>query len=134
MSDKNKCIIRKIYCGEGKVPKNHSRQGTPYECLKRGYGMADWLHRKKGLSPNSLQQIPYVGEVYEKKFKKYGIYTISSLIKKVGSLTSSEKNQLLRKVFTKSDGIIDQKAFNSTVLFLHERGLKNLPGCKIVSE
>ena len=50
--NKNACIIRKLYCGDGKIPKDttvkkYSRKGTSYECLKKGFGIADWEHRKK---------------------------------------------------------------------------------------
>ena len=137
--DKNKCVIRKIYCGNGKVPKDtaskkYSRKGTNYECLKRGYGISEWNHRKKQLSINSLQQISYIGPVYEKRFKNHKICSIKSLIKKTGEMSAAEKKTLLQKVCKKSNDVIDQKAYNSVVLFLYEQGIKNLPECKIFKE
>lgn len=137
--NKSACIIRKLYCGEGKVPKDthstkYSRQGTAYECLKKGFGIADWNHRKKDLSENSLQQIMYVGPVYEANFKKKRVYTIPSLLKKVRDMTSAEKKTLITSCCKRKNGSVDQKAVNSILLFLHNRGISDLPACKIVRE
>jgi len=138
--NKENCIIRKIYCGDkSNIPrstttKKYSRKGSSYECMKRGYGIADWEHRKKELSANSLQQIPYVGEVYEANFKKAKIGTINNLLTKMRNMTADEKNKLLRKVCKKKNNQFDQKTFNCIVLFLHERGITNLPSCKVFSE
>lgn len=137
--NKNACIIRKLYCGDGKIPKDttvkkYSRKGTSYECLKKGYGIADWEHRKKDLPKTSLQQILYIGPAYEANFKKKKIYSIKSLITKTRELNTTEKRKLIATVCSNKNGTIDQKAFNSVVLFLHERGEKDLPTCKIVKE
>jgi len=131
--------VRKLYCGDGKIPKDttskkYSRKGTSYECLKKGYGIADWEHRKKALSKTSLQQIMYVGPTYEANFKRRKIYSITSLIKKTQNLSVTEKRELISSGCKRKNGAIDQKAFNSVVLFLHERGMKDLPSCKIVKE
>lgn len=130
------CVLRKIYCGNGKVPKGieYYRKGTNYECLRKGFGVADWQHRKKQLPKNSLQQILYVGTIYEKNFKKYKINTIPILIKKMKSLTAIEKHKMLTKICTKSNKSIDHKVLNSVILFLHNRGVKRLPNCKITRE
>lgn len=137
--NKNSCVIRKVYCGDGKIPKDttdkkYSRRGTRYECLRRGYGIADWEHRKKNLSKTSLQQIVYVGPAYESNFRKKKIYSIKSLLSKLSNMSAAEKKSLLADVCTRQNGSFDQKAFNSIVLFLHEQGVKQLPSCKIVNE
>jgi hypothetical protein len=137
--NKSNCIIRKIYCGNGNVPKDtatkkYSRKGTNYECLQRGYGIADWEHRKKNLSQKSLQQIPYIGSAYEANFKKQKITSIDSLFNKIELLSAQQKKELLLKVCRKSTNAVDYKAFNSVLLFLHERRVKDLPQCKIVNE
>ena len=137
--NKNKCIIRKLYCGNGKIPKDtsdkkYSRKGSSYECLKKGFGIADWNHRKKNLSKTSLQQIPYIGPVYENNFKKNKIYSLTSLISKLKNLNLINKKEIITKCCTKSNGGIDQKAINSILLYLHSHGVKNLPSCKIVNE
>ena len=137
--NKNACIIRKLYCGEGKIPKDtvdkkYSRSGGSYECLKKGYGIADWEHRKKELSKNSLQQIMYVGPEYEKNFRKFKIYSIKSLLSKTASMSTVEKRELLNTICRRKNGTKDQKAFNSIVLFLYEHGQKQLPSCRVVKE
>ena len=138
MSDfkSNNCVLRKIYCGTGAVPKGieYYRKGTGYECLRKGFGVADWTHRKKSLPKNSLQQIMYVGAVYEKNFKKYKINTIPALIKKMKTLTAPAKRTLLTKICKKSNGTVDHKVLNSVILFLHKRGVGRLPNCKITRE
>ena len=137
--NKTACIVRRMYCGDGKIPKDtatnkYSRKGSTYECLKKGYGIADWEHRKKDLTKTSLQQIMYVGPVYEANFRKKKIYSITSLVNKTTSMSAKEKRDLIAASCKRKNGAIDQKAFNSIVLFLHQRGLKNLPSCKIVKE
>ena len=137
--NKSSCIIRKIYCGDGQLPKDtadkkYSRKGTSYECMQRGFGVADWQHRKKGLSKTSLQQILYIGPIYEANFKKKKVYSITTLLKIMATKSAIEKKDLLTAGCKRKNGSIDQKAFNSVVLFLHQRGIKNLPPCKIVRE
>lgn len=137
--NKSKCIIRKTFCGNGNVPKDtatkkYSRKGTTNECLKKGFGIAQWELRNKNLPKNSLQQIMYIGPIYESNAKKIKINTIKGLIKKISELTISEKLVLLKKICNKSNNCIDQKALNSIILFLNDNGVKNLPSCKIVKE
>lgn len=137
--NKSACIVRKLYCGDNGIPKDtatkkYSRKGTSYECMRKGYGTADWEHRKKGLSKTSLQQIMYVGPVYEANFRKQKIYSIKSLINKTAGLSTKEKREIISAGCRRKNGAIDQKAFNAVVLFLHEQGLKDLPACKIVKE
>jgi len=137
--NKSACIIRKTYCGDGKVPDDtrtvkYSRKGTRSECLKKGFGIADWQHRKKDLSANSLQQIMYIGPVYESKFKKKRIGTTKSLINKLQPMTAAEKKEIITKCCTRANGSVDQKAVNSVLLFLHDKGVTKLPRCKIVRE
>ncbi len=137
--NKSNCIIRKTYCGNGKVPKDtstkkYSRKGTPYECLRKGIGVGVWEHRKKSLSKTSLQQIIYIGPALEANFKKKQIYSITSLVNKLQKLATKEKREIIAAACKRKNGSIDQRAFNSVVLFLHERGVKNLPSCKVVRE
>lgn len=136
---RDRCVIRKIYCGNGRKPsdtkdKKYSRVGSRHECMKRGFGVADWEHRKKGLSSISLQQIPYIGEKYETNFKKARVYTIRSLMSRVRIMSVGDKKKLIEKGCKRAGGSIDKKAFNSVVLFLDDRGVKNLPNCSIVRE
>ena len=137
--DKSACVIRKMYCGDGKLPRNthtkkYSRIGTRSECLKKGFGVATWEHRKKKLSRDSLQQIMYIGPVHEENFKKRGISSIKTLLSKLKNMTMSEKEKLINKSCKKNNGTIDQRAVNAVLLFLNDNGIKNLPPCKIVKE
>lgn len=137
--NKSACVIRKMYCGNGKIPKDtatkkYSRRGTSYECLKKGYGIANWEHRKKNLSKTSLQQIMYIGPAYEANFKRQKIYSITSLLSKLKEKTATEKRKIISNGCKRKNGSVDQKAFNSVVLFLHEKGVKGLPSCKITKE
>ena len=137
--NKSNCIIRKIYCGNGKLPKDtaskkYSRRGAAYECLQRGFGVADWQHRKTNMSKTSLQQIPYIGPVFEANFKRNQIYSITSLINKLDKLSATEKRKIITACCKRKNGSTDQRAFNGIVLFLYEHKMKNLPSCKIVKE
>jgi hypothetical protein len=91
---------------------------------------------EKSLPKGSLQQIPYIGPAFETKFKNNKIYSIGGLIKHCSDLSASEIKFLVGKVCVKKgSSVIDQKAYNSVILFLYEKGnLKNLPSCKIVRE
>ena len=137
--NKNACVIRKLYCGDGKLPKDtttkkYSRKGTSYECLKKGFGIADWEHRKKDLPKTSLQQILYIGPTYEANFRRKKIYSTKSLVEKTRGLIVKDKRDLISSACSKKGGTVDYKAFNSVVLFLHDQGLKDLPGCRMVKE
>ena len=140
MFNRSNCIIRKMYCGSKKtVPSGYSRKGTSYECLKKGFGISDWQHRKKSLSKNSLQQITYIGPVYEENFKKLGITTIPKLVSTLKTLSKQEKAKILKKACSKKypdskTRVVDQKAVNSVIIFLHDRGMTGLPNCVIVYE
>lgn len=137
---KSKCIIRKIYCGDkNSVPKDtrtvkYSRAGTRAECLRRGFGVAEAKYKKDGVSANSLQNIMYVGEIYAKNFKKKRITSLKTLIKRVENMTAVEKKTLLTSCCKKSNNVVDHRAVNSILLYLHEHGVDDLPGCRVVRE
>lgn len=131
--DRKKCIIKTVYCGNGKINKSkHSKKGNSYECLRQGVGAGVYSERKKGLSENSLQQIKYVGPVFEANFRKKGIRTKSGLLTKMDSLTATQKKKLLKSVFTRSNGCVDYRGYNSVLLFLNDSRVKNLPVCETV--
>ncbi len=134
-----KCAIPSYYCGKNTtIPKRkktdevyYVRHGTPYECLKKGFGAGSIIEKNKNLSKNSLQQIKYVGEKYENAFKTRGIKTISNLLENAKINNSHSNSKLLKAVFVKKDGVIDKRAYNSTILFLYNNNIntKNLPEC-----
>lgn len=131
--DRKKCIYKPVYCGTKKLDTTkYSKKGTGYECLKQGFGVADWTNRKKGLSETSLQQIKYVGPVFEENFKKKRIYSLRSLLTKMDSMTASEKKKLLKEVFTRSNGCVDYRGYNSVLLYLDDKRVTRLPKCETV--
>jgi hypothetical protein len=137
MFEPKKCIIPTVYCGKSKViPKNQDgsiyvRRGTPNECMMKGFGAGSKIEKLKTLPKNSLQQIKYIGDVHEKKFKGYGIHTTTQLISHIKKMKSSSRvEKLLKNILLKKDGVIDKRAYNSTLLYLYENGVYgNLPSC-----
>lgn len=136
--DIRKCFIESIYCGNKKTKFpfekgriKYTSKGTPYSCLQKGYGSAKYNIEKKGLKKDSLKNIPYIGDVFEKNFIKYNIKNIGDLIKFSKKATKPQLRDTFNRIFKKSDGIVHKNAFNSTLIFLFEKGiLKNLPQCK----
>lgn len=129
-----KCIIPEIWCGNSKVPPNkkdkvYYKTGSRYECMKKGFGSGMNSEKKNNLPENSLQNIKYIGDVHEGNFKKAGINTIANLIAEMRSRTSKDVEKILKKILLKSNNIPDQKAYNSTLLFLYNNGNSNLPQC-----
>lgn len=135
MFNYDKCAIPTVYCGNNKdlPPKKQGsntyylRHGTGFECMKKGYGAGSSTERSKGLSPYSLQQIPYVGPKYEENFKKNKVETITDLMDY--DQNPKQLSVLLERVFLKKNGAFDEKAYNSTLMWLYKRGIKNLPEC-----
>jgi len=129
--DRKKCIIKTVYCGNGKLNKDkYTKKGSNYECLRQGIGAGVYSERKKDLPENSLQQIKYVGPVFEANFKKKRINNKSGLLRKMDSLTALEKKKLLTSVFTRSNGCVDYRGYNSVLLFLHDSRVTRLPVCE----
>lgn len=133
------CSIPTLWCGDGEMPsrgKNdesyYYKTGTLSSCVKKGYAAGMYETLKKNLSSSSLQNIKYIGETYELNFKDEGIKDIPSLVRVIRSSTSSEIRDLLEYVFTKKDGKLDERAYNSTLMFLYKNGVDSriLPSCR----
>lgn len=129
------CIIPEIWCGESNVApkkkgKRYYKTGSRYECLKKGFGSGSNAERLNNLPANSLQRIKYVGEKHEKKFIEAGIKTVKQLITYTSPKTPTQIQSLLKNILTKTNGILDTKAYNSTILYLHRHGISNVPKCK----
>ncbi len=86
--------------------------------------------RRKALPSTSLQTIPYVGDVFARKFGARGIRDTTRLLRHIRRSGASASDSLLRDVFTKANGSLDVRALNSTLLFAHDRGLVDLPPCQ----
>lgn len=137
--NESECDIPTIWCGDSDKPPTkrkdgnvYVRTGTRFECMKKGFGAGTHIERKSNLPSNSLQQIKYVGEKHEKGFKKSGISNTDALTKAMSKKNSAEIEAMLKKVLTKSDGKVDYKAYNCTILWLYRHGIggEKLPACK----
>jgi len=144
--DPAKCLIPTSWCGKGPVPAKRKdfklnvkyvREGTKDECLQKGVGVGVHIERRKGLPQTSLQNIKYVGEVFERKFIDEGIKTTRDLLTRARGYTKDQNKALVARVTTKKDGRIDHRAYNHVLLWLYENGIDQarLPLChKLVAE
>jgi len=128
------CIIPEIWCGNSATPpktkgKIYYKTGTRYECMKRGFGAGTYTERGLNLPVTSLQKIKYVGPTYEQNFKKAGIKTLAQLVTQAGPKTSAQIKVMLEKILSRENGVLDSRAYNSTVMYLHRHGVSNLPSC-----
>jgi hypothetical protein len=135
--NKKSCAIPTVWCGDGKMPTAHkdgmfyTREGTRSECVKKGFGAGKYQERNAHLPKTSLLQIKYVGETYEGKFKRYGITSTTQLLKEFKSSKANPSmiEKTLKDIFTKKDHKLDQRAYNSTLLYLYGNGIGKLPQC-----
>ncbi len=128
------CIIPEIWCGEAATPPKkkdtiYYKTGTRYECMKKGFGAGTHIERKNYLPATSLQQIKYIGEKHDANFKAAGIKTQKQLVSQMQLKTTSQMETILKKILTKSDGVLDTKAYNSTVVYLYRHGIASVPAC-----
>lgn len=137
---KEDCVIPTVWCGKGAIPKTppiggggvgtkYTRAGSSYECMKKGFGAGYYTERNKHLPQNSLEKIKYVGETYVEKFNDNGIHTLPELLKYAKSVTRGQLQQTLRSILTKKGGIVDERAYNSVLVYLFENGIENPPAC-----
>jgi hypothetical protein len=136
------CYIPKIWCGkEDNYPQGYHndsyyvRTGERHECLRQGIGAG--IATAKKHPPSSLQSIKYIGEKYEDAFKKAGIKNTTELKKETKSKTPAQIKKLLEGVLSKKGSgrnkIVDQRAYNSVILYLYRGGI-TVPKCKKIKE
>jgi hypothetical protein len=137
MFNEKLCYQPRVYCGDADKPPKKTKDdsyyykvGTRRECLTVGIGAGIHIERNSKLSKKSLQQIKYVGEKHESKFKKMGIENIPALIQILGKKKPEEMEKILKKILTKKDGTKDIRAYNSVILYLYRHGISDLPQCK----
>jgi hypothetical protein len=138
----NNCLIPTQYCGDITNPlptKNirenikYTKRGTPSSCMKKGVGVGIHIEKKNNLSSLSLQQIKYVGQHYEDKFKRNRINTIIDLIKYIKTHSKEHNERLLKNVVKMRNNSVDYKAYNSIIHYLYfsnEVSLSKIPFCK----
>ena len=134
------CAIPTIWCGKNSIPRQryskkdnvvYIKEGSRFECLQKGFGSGAAVERNKNISRFSLQQIKFVGPVYEENFKKNGIKTTTNLKKYAKTASSTDIEKLLQKVFVKKGKAgLDKKAYNSTLLYLYNSGIRHTPLCE----
>lgn len=132
------CAAPTVYCGKGKLPRKrivytgrypsyYTKKGNSYECLQKGIGAGTAIANGKKLKPSSLQNIKYIGPVYEAKFRKKGVRTLKGLEKKASSL-GGKLIKWLESVLIRKNGGVDRRAVNMTLLYLHDKGI-DVPSC-----
>lgn len=135
MFDPRRCYAKSVWCGKEPMPtqaKNnviYQRPGTGYECLKKGVGTGVYEERRKGVPANSLLKIKYVTEAQEQRFIEKHISNQQDLIRFASLSKVSKIRKFLYKYLVTKDGGLDQRAYNSVVLFLYMAGVSPLPDC-----
>lgn len=129
------CLIPEIWCGESSIPsrkkgKLYYKTGTRYECMKKGFGAGMYTEKRSNLPPVSLMKISYVEEKHEELFKKIGIKSTKQLVEEMRLRTSKEISYILTKILKKDNGELNEKAYNSVVLYLYRHGVGGVPKCK----
>jgi hypothetical protein len=134
---KEDCYLPTVWCGESNsLPKKskgdtyYYKVGSRYECLKQGFGAGSASERKNSLPSNSLEQIKYIGETHDSSFKKEGIKNVDQLVREMSTKSASGIEGFLKRVLSKSNGVVDMRAYNSVLLYLYRHGNGNLPACK----
>ncbi len=135
--DPERCYIPTVYCGtkEKKYPyyendNKYIQHGSPFQCMKKGFGAATARENKKRIPQSSLQNIRYIGPYFEEEFKKEGITTISQLISFARRSSANQIENTLTRVFRNRNGSLNGKGYNSILLFLYRNGNNRLPHCE----
>lgn len=132
------CAIPTVYCGdkEKKYPyydEEHNylyeRQGSPYQCMKKGFGAGYYKEKNKNLRDDSLQTIKYVGPVFEENFRTEGILSKKQLIEYARRNSARQIDEMLKRVFRNSNGTHNGRGCNSTLMYLYRNGNSRLPQC-----
>ena len=135
--DTDNCLIPTVYCGKGNIPrkkngKRYVRRGTPTECLRQGLGAGIYQEKNKQLDQHSIMNIKYVGEYYERKFRRQNISSLADLKNHVINMNPTQINTFLEIVCKNRQGHVDKRVFNSVVLFLYLEGIRWVPNCKYI--
>lgn len=143
---RERCMIPTAWCGDGAMPADPINQdrttryhhvGTRSECMRKGFGAGAAQERIRGLPATSLQRIKYVGPQYETNFANNNIAHIHNTQQLIAFANANNQMQLTRLIIrgcTKTNGILDRRAFNSVIMFLDDRNINHqrLPRCKKV--
>lgn len=125
------CQIPEFWCGKNKFPQRkddelvyYQRNGTRYECLRRGIGVGKYSGEK--LPKKSLRNIRYIGTKYEQNFMSNGVYDLKELY---SVCLNKNFQKILEKSCTKKDFSIDKRAYNSIIWHLKTMGYEISVNC-----
>lgn len=128
------CAIPSVWCGKRDTPKGivknikYYRKGSPYECVRKGFAAGSYKMEKNSLPKNSLRQIKYVGVGYEEKFIENDVDDLDKFIQKAFVTSKKDIEKFLKFIFKNKKGLLDKRAYNSTLLYLYHRGV-DVPNC-----
>ena len=133
--DPRQCVIPTIWCGNGNIPKKsrkkvYTHKGTPLQCLRKGFGAGMWSERKLSLPNDSLQNIKYIGDIYEERFVRNGIENVHDLLDFGRSNSPGVIEKTLKRILKrKNGGGVDKRAYNIILVYMYKNGINNLPKC-----
>lgn len=136
--DPEACAIPTVWCGDGDIPERkrgdqvyYSRIGTKTECMRKGVGVGMHKEIDKTLDTTSLRRIKYVNEKHEKRFQDNGINNSEALLDWGVIHSEEDMRNMFVEVFT-TNGVLNKKAFNSVLMYMHAGHVNNLPSCEII--
>jgi hypothetical protein len=130
MFDLTRCRRRTVYCG-GQIPippssdplVEYTRQGTPFECMKKGFGAGAAQERTKSLPATSLQRITFIGPTYEANLQReLGIVNSSQLAMALRGLGDAAFDAALRRALVRSTGAFDSRPYNALLAWMYMAG------------
>jgi hypothetical protein len=127
MFDPSKCYLD-LWCGKRTKPANYRIRGSPYECMKTGYGRGYWEAKREEIDDQDLYQIPYMTEHIREHLNGLGIGTVNELLDYIRSFRDYTRT----KTLLERDFGLSPSKYNHVVLFLFKNGIPitKLPECK----
>ena len=118
---------KKIWCGNDGKPENYHRQGTSYECFKKGYGTGYHQYKKKQYDPNNLFHLPYMTESIKNNLNQVGIFSVESFLDYIRE--SQNYSMTKKKLF--QIGYTSPDSFNNVLFYLFENRIPitKIPQC-----
>lgn len=122
MFNPQRCYLE-IWCGKHPKPDNYKKIGTPYECLRLGFGAG----KNNDIAYDSLKKIPYITPEREDFLETLGVFNLMDFLNHVNSFI----NYRHTKAFLNNLHLTNAQ-FNKIVLYLYKSGIPifKLPACK----
>jgi hypothetical protein len=125
MFNPQRCYLN-IWCGKNPKPDQYRRIGSPYECLRKGFGIGKF---DKPHAPRSLDSIPYITDEKKAVLHRLQITTLFNFLTHVNNLPDYRSS----KRFIEGElALTNAEHYNKMILFLYEKGIPiiKLPRCK----